>query len=96
MEIARFLLIATGRCKIEMGCWWYGWIEPYALFWDEPLIVLKIFIAYWFLTLNFTSFRGIAHRLPFFLCVQLGQPSSKCAIGCWQPSGKFVTGIRGY
>jgi hypothetical protein len=34
--------------------------------------------------------RGISERLPF--CVQMGQPSCNCAIGCWQPSGKFVTG----
>ncbi len=40
--------------------------------------------------MNFTFYRGIAERLPF--CVQLGQPSCNCAIGCWQTSGKFVTG----
>jgi hypothetical protein len=49
------------------------WMDR-ALFGDEPLIVfLKLFIASWFLTLNFTFFRGIAQRLPH--CVQLGQPS---------------------
>ncbi len=64
-----------------------------ALLGDEPLKVFIINYCFLFLFLNFTFFRGIAERLP--LCVQLGQPSCKCAIGCWQPSGKFVTGVGG-
>jgi hypothetical protein len=74
--------------EIEMGCWWYGRMEPYLEMnlWK----FLQLFIAFWSTFLNFTFLRGVAERLP--LCVQLGQPSCKCAIGCWQPYGKFVTG----
>jgi hypothetical protein len=81
------------------------WIEK-ALFRDEPLIFFILFIASWFLSLNFPFFRGIAQRLP--LCVQLGQPfcnvpkvvSNPLANflqgvrGYWQPSGKFITGCQ--
>ncbi len=61
-----------------------------ALFWDVSLIVFIPIYCFLVFTFNFTFFRGIAHSLP--LCVQLGQPSSKCAKGCRQASGKFVTG----
>ncbi len=90
--------------EIEMGCFWYGWKEPYLEMNLWKFVYL--FIASWFLTLNFTFFRGIAQRLP--LCVQLGQPicnvpkvvSNPLANflhgvrGYWQPSGKFVTGCQ--
>jgi hypothetical protein len=56
-----------------------AWMDT-DLFGDEPLTSFKVFVASWFLTLYFTFFRGIAQRLP--LCVFLGQPSSKYAIGC--------------
>ncbi len=81
------------------------WMER-ALFRDEPLIIFTPFIVSWFLTLNFTFFRGIAQRLP--LCVQLRQPF--CNVpkvvsnplvnflqgvrDYWQPSSKFVTGCQ--
>jgi hypothetical protein len=73
---------------------------------DESLIIFVLIFASWFVTLNFTFFRGIAQRL--LLCVQLGQPF--CNVpkvvsnpltnflqgvrGYWQPSGKFVTGCQ--
>jgi hypothetical protein len=35
-----------------------------ALFENEPLMILKLSVASWLLTLNFILFRGIAQRLP--------------------------------
>jgi hypothetical protein len=63
------------------------------LFGDEPWILLYLlFIASWFLTLNFTFFRGIAQRLP--LCMQLGQPFCNVPKVVGNPLAKFVTGGR--
>jgi hypothetical protein len=56
---------------------------------DEPLIVFITIYCFSVLTLNFTFFRGMVERMP--LCVQMGQPSCKGALGCLQPSDKFVT-----
>jgi hypothetical protein len=64
-----------------------GWIKPHS-----EMNLWKFFITIYcflFLPMNFTFFRGIAQMLP--LGVHLGQPSCKYAIGCWQPSRKFVT-----
>jgi hypothetical protein len=47
------------------------------LFSGESLMVLKLQVASWFITLEFTFFRGIAKRLH--LLMLLGQHSCKCA-----------------
>ncbi len=62
------------------------WMER-ALFRGEPLIIFIPIIASWFLTLNFTFFRGIAQRLP--LCVQLGQPFCNVPKVVSNPLAKF-------
>ncbi len=91
--------------EIEIGCWWYGWIEPYLEMnlWK----FLKLFIASWFLTLSITFFSAIAQRLPF--SVQLGgnpfemlqrllatlwQTLLQGVKGYWQPSSNFVIGCQ--
>jgi hypothetical protein len=66
-----------------------SWMER-ALSGDEPLIVLKTICCFSVFNFEFSFFGGIAQRLPLFML--LGQPSCKCVRGCWQPSGKFVTG----
>jgi hypothetical protein len=63
-----------------------------ALFRDEPVIIF--IIASWFLTLNFTFFRGIAQRLS--LCVQLGQSFCNVPKVVSNPLAKFLQGVRGY
>jgi hypothetical protein len=63
------------------------------LFGDEPLTVVQIVLASWFLTSHLTFFRGSrgsAHSL--FHIMSLEHPSCKCVGCCWLPSGKFVTG----
>jgi hypothetical protein len=64
-----------------------------ALFRDEPLIIFILFIASWFLTLNFTFFRGSAQRLP--LCVQLEQPFCNVPKVVSNPLVNFLQGEEG-
>ncbi len=66
------------------GLWWYWWRE-HTWRW-----VSDSFSCFGFWTLSFTFFRGISQRLP--LCIFMAQPSCTCVRGCWQPSGKLVTG----
>jgi hypothetical protein len=65
-----------------------------AFFGDEPLIVFITISC--FLVFNFELYflqRDYTKVAP--LCA-IGATLLECVIGCWQPSGKFVTGVRGY
>ncbi len=60
-----------------------------ALFGDEPLIVF--ITIYCFLVFNF-EFYFLQRYCTKVASLDVIGPFCKCAIGCWQLSGKFVTG----
>jgi hypothetical protein len=65
-----------------------------ALFEYEPLIVFITFYCFLVFNFEFYFLRG-TYCTKFAPLCAVGATLLQCAIDCWQPSGKFVTGVRG-
>jgi hypothetical protein len=63
-----------------------------ALFRDKPLKVFITIYSFLVFIFEFYFLKRYCRKVALPICVQLGEPSCKCAIGCWQLSGKFITG----
>jgi hypothetical protein len=84
--------------EIEVGCWWYCWLDR-ALFrriiWRWTSDILKLICYLLVLNFKFYFLLRCCKKVELALCMLLGQFSCKCVRGCRQPSGNFFIGIRG-
>jgi hypothetical protein len=63
------------------------WMDR-SLFEEEPLIVFITIYFYLVFNFEFYFFQSITKKVAP-LCA-IGETLLQCAIGCWQPSGKFL------
>jgi hypothetical protein len=63
-----------------------------ALFGNEPLIVFVTIYCFLFFNFEFYFSSEALHKGCLFVCIWGNLFANVLYIGCWKPSGKFVTG----